>query len=423
MTAVKVYQIGVGDFGRYGFEKLVEMHNHLEAVDVELKGVCDTDFEKRDRAKKFAEANGIDVETFSDVDGMYDAAAKEEGTVMIYDAGPTETHAEHVYESLRYGFFHLAEKPPSMTRDEHIEERKLAEEKDVVWKVDFIERESPVVRKTLELLEGKEIDSIEVFRESTAGIQKMLQPVERAGVKGGDVLDKMIHEIYVLDFLDAAEAGDRFEFVSADCRFFMPKGIGSEKMMDIYGGYTESLDETVATAETKGYFESGDTDVRLHSGWLGLSKEARRAAEHVREKTGHTVLDMVFRAAGDSAFSSEEARFFIVKGERNLLGDMLNKKLFDLDTGEEIETPDLLHDQLYRVIEKTVKRAAGRDVEAISGDEIDTFMNAIFDVRDAAVENAGDFLESLEKAEYRVKQKVVQDAKILEDKEPGSIAG
>ncbi len=423
MTTVKVYHIGVGDFGRYGFEKLVEMHNHLEEIDVELKGVCDTDFDKRDAAKRFAEANGIEVETFADVDVMYDAAAQEDGTVMIYDAGPTETHAEHIYESLRYGFFHLAEKPPSMTRDEHIEERKLSEARDVVWKVDFIERESPVVRKATELLENAEIESIDVFRESTAGIQKMLQPVERAGVKGGDVLDKMVHEIYVLDFLEASGQEPELEFVNADCRFFMPKGIGSEKMMDIYGGYTETLDETVATAETKGYFESGDTDIRLHSGWLGLSKEARRAAEHVREATGHTVLNMEFRMAGDSAFSSEEARFFIVRGERNLMGDMLNNRLFDLDTGEELETPDLLHDQLYRVIEKTVKRAAGREVQTISADEIDTFMNAIFDVREAAIGNAGDFLEALEKAEYRVNQKVVQDAKILEDKEPGSIAG
>jgi len=44
VTALKVYQIGVGSFGKYGFEKLIELENEFETVDVELKGVCDSDF-------------------------------------------------------------------------------------------------------------------------------------------------------------------------------------------------------------------------------------------------------------------------------------------------------------------------------------------------------------------------------------------
>lgn len=412
MTELKVYQIGVGSFGRYGFEKLVEMHNHLEEVDVELAGVCEKDFDKLEAAEKFAAAHGIEVETFVKPEDMYQAA-EENGEVMVYDASPSDIHAYHIQESLQRNFFHLAEKPPSMTRENHLREKELARNRDVFYKVDFIERESPVVKKALELLKGEEIDSIKVFRESSVGAQKVLQPVERSGVVGGDILDNMVHEVYALDFLEAAGQEPGLELEGAHASYFMPKEPGSEKLMALDGGITKKICERTATGQSWAAFNASGARVELHSSWLGLSEEAEEEVRRIEKLTGHRVTDKSHTGAGDEAFVDEEARFFVVEGSRGLAGDMLHNKLYDLETGEELETPELMHDQLYRVIEKAVLSAAGRKVEDEIGEkEIDVLMNAIFDARDRTLQNAGDYLEELDDANSQLKRMIVEDLEI-----------
>lgn len=416
-----VYQIGVGDFGRYGFEKLIEIHRNFDRVDVKLEAFCDRDFDNAEKARKFAERNGIDVEEFTDVKEMYEKASGHEGKVMIYDAGPTEDHADNVYRSLRHGFFHLAEKPPSMTRKEHIKEKKLAEKENVMWKADFIERESPVVKKALELLEGKNIDRIEVFRESSVGIEKMLDPVARAGVKGGDILDKMSHEVYVLDMLEASGIEEKPEIQDAESKYFLPKKPGSEKLMAIHGGYTEEINEETATAMTSAAFNAEGADIRFNSSWLGPGRESRINAQKVRKITGHNLINKRFRELQEKAYPDEESRYFIVRGDRDLAGDMLNKKLFDLDTGEEVDLDYYLHDQLYRVIEKAVLQAADKESYSVNDKETDIFMNMLFDVRDKAVK--GDFLEERRKSLEKVDNMIVEDRKVLETEEHESLAG
>lgn len=415
MTDLRIYQVGLGSFGRYGFEKLVEMHNHLEEVDVKLCGVADKDFDRLEAAERFAESNGIDIETFTTDQELYDAASREEGDVMVYDAGPAEAHSSHIQRSLQEGFYHLTEKPPSLTRDGHLREKRLAEDSQVFYKVDFIERESPVVRRAIELLEDEDIESIKIFRESSAGVQKVLQPAERAGVKGGDVLDKMVHEVYVLDMLEAAGEEPALELEDAETRYFVPKQPGSERLMSIDGGVTREIDADAATGATKAAFRDGNARVELHSSWLGLSEEAEDAASRIQDATGEDVLERQYTRAGDAAFSSEEARFFIVEGSRSLAGDMLHRRLYDLDSGEELETPDLLHDQLYRVIERAVLAAKGETVDLEIGErEIDTFMTALFDARDRALENADDYLDELEAANERLQQLIVRDSELEE---------
>ncbi|MFB6265957.1 MAG: hypothetical protein ABEI07_02625, partial [Candidatus Nanohaloarchaea archaeon] len=306
----------------------------------------------------------------------------------------------------------LAEKPPSLRREQHLREKRLASSADVFYKVDFIERESPVVRKALDLLEGEEIDSLQVFRESSAGIQKALQPAERSGVKGGDVLDKMVHEVYVLDMLEAAGQEPELELEDAETRYLMPKKPGSEKFMSLDGGVTDTIGTDTATGMTKALYDVG-TSVELHSSWLGLSQEAEEAASQVKNATGAEMLERTYTAVDERAFADEEARFFVVEGSRRLAGDMLHKRLYDLETGEELETPDLLHDQLYRVIERAVLSACGMEVDVEIGEkEIDTFMEAVFDAREEAVESCGDYLEELDAANERMKKMVVEDTEV-----------
>ena len=403
MKEVKVFQIGLGSFGRHGFEKFVEMEKHYKDVDVELYGVSDSDFEKLDNAEKFAESQGLEIETFNSVEKIYREAEKQNSQdtkILIYDAGPTELHAEHIFRSLRNNFFHLAEKPPSMTREDHIKEKKLMLDNDVRFTVDFIERESPVVKKALELTEGKNIESIEAFRESSIGIQKMLQPVERMGVKGGAVLDKMSHEAYIMDFADVGE------LESIEKEFYMPFDVGSDSFMNIRSGKTSKIDEETAAGTCTARI-SGNTDVILHSSWLGVSERARTLGEELEELTGLNPVESDFRVLGEEGFLDEECRFFVLKGEKELFGDMLHKKLFNLETGEEIELKSTLHDQLYRVLESSVRCAAGLENNVLTEEEIDQYMNLIFDISEHYDEQ--DTFDALEASNSRVKERILDN--------------
>ena len=403
MKEVKVFQIGLGSFGRHGFEKFVEMEKHYKDVDVELYGVSDSDFEKLDNAEKFAESQGLEIETFNSVEKIYREAEKQnsqDAKILIYDAGPTELHAEHIFRSLRNNFFHLAEKPPSMTREDHIKEKKLMLDNDVRFTVDFIERESPVVKKALELTEEKNIESIEAFRESSIGIQKMLQPVERMGVKGGAVLDKMSHEAYIMDFADVGE------LESIEKEFYMPFDVGSDSFMNIRSGKTSKIDEETAAGTCTARI-SGNTDVILHSSWLGVSERARTLGEELEELTGLNPVESDFRVLGEEGFLDEECRFFVLKGEKELFGDMLHKKLFNLETGEEIELKSTLHDQLYRVLESSVRCAAGLENNVLTEEEIDQYMNLIFDISEHYEEQ--DTFDALEASNSRVKERILDN--------------
>ncbi len=425
MREVKIFQIGLGSFGRHGFEKFIEMENNLPEADVEFVGVADTDPEKLESAENFAETHNLEIETFHTAGELYQRAEEidsQENEILVYDAGPTQSHSNHIYESVHRGFYHLSEKPSSMTREEHIREKKLAEDRNVTWMVDFIERENPAVRKTLELLEDEDVEKIEVFRESSIGLQKLYNPVKRAGVKGGDILDKMTHEVYVLDFLEKLNGEFKLELQKAEPEVFMPKDFNSDKLMTTGGGYTETIEDNTATGMTYARFTSSETTVELNSSWLGLSEGAMHHAREVRNNIGEEILERDFVEQEDEAFLDEEARFFVTHGSRNLIGDMLHGRLYDLDKEEEIETRDYTHDQLYRVLENAVLEPAGLSENPVSEKETDVFMNAVFDVRDE-VTLEEDFYDELEKARDKIESLVIRDGKILENEESERIAG
>ena len=415
MNTVNVYQIGLGSFGRHGFEKLVSLHKDHREVDVQLQGVCDTDHDRLEAAEKFADTQGIEIETFTDVNNMYEEI-EEADEVLIYDAGPSETHSQHIYESLQREYYHLAEKPPSLSREDFLQEKKMAENHKVFWKTDFIERESPVVKKATELMEDRDIEQIRVFRESSAGVQKLLEPITRSGVKGGDILDKMVHEAYINDFLEASTSENSIKYQDRSINYFMPFRKNSDSLMTIRGSKTDDIDETVATAQTRALFQSDSTHIELNSSWIGLSDRCRTLAHAFEGEIGEEIIKSETRELNDSAYQDEEARFFVVEGEVNLLGDMLHNRLYDLDTAEKIEKADLLHDQLYRVLEKAVEDAADvRAAEVYTGEE---FLSALFDVRK---DLEGDFFEELEKSRRHLDSLIIDDKFIEINSETGTV--
>ena len=390
MSDVKVLQIGLGSFGRHGFDDLVGMVEGLDEVSMELIGVADRDPEALEKAERFAEQRGLEIETWRSVEEAYNAAegCDEPGSrVLVYDAGPSDLHFDHIVRSMRNDFYHLAEKPPSMTREQHIAEKHLQADSEVRFMVDFIERENPVVLEALKLVEDAE--SVEVFRESSIGVEKIEEPIDRLGVTGGCVLDKMSHEEYVQEFTEIGEL-EELE------KTYMPFDRSGEALMDVHGSKTRSVGKLAAEGKVKACFSGG---VTLHASWLGVSEEAENAVEGLDIDPINTEI----RTSGGKAFSFEEARFFIVRGERDLLGDMLNERLVDLDSGERVGVPDRERDQLYRALRSAVKEAAGIENRSIEKEDISRFMNKVFDVKEAgggeALEEASEGLEWVEAAE------------------------
>ncbi|PSH01505.1 MAG: hypothetical protein BRC26_03365 [Nanohaloarchaea archaeon QH_8_44_6] len=207
-----------------------------------------------------------------------------------------------------------------------------------------------------------------------------------------------------------------------ECRYFHPKNTEGERFTGVYSGHTHKINSETSTGMTQALFEADDTELELHSSWMGLSEEAMFASQSLEEKTDHKFFERDFSEMNGKAYVKEEARFFIIRGEKDLAGDMMSGRLFNLDTGEEIETENYLHDQLYRVLEKAVFHASGRDVEIISEKEIDIFMNAIFDIKDALGYDR-DYYSELEKAQEKIRSLIAEDRKVIEAEESEKIAG
>lgn len=410
---VHVFQIGCRDIGRIGFEQFLDLETYFP-LEVEFEGVYCKDFDAEDRAMKYAESQKKDVEFFNDIKELYSVAEDKKGSVLIYDAGPPHLHSRNIARSLEHGFHHLVEKPPSVTREEHIAERKLAANSPINYKVDFIERENPVVKKAVDIVDADDIENIEVFRESSFGVQKILQPVDFAHVKGGAVLDKMSNDIFILDLI-----GNKIEFEDAKIDYLMPKELGGEKILNSDGSGARKITEKTAVGKCKGVFSSGDINMELNASWLGLSDEARVWNRKISEKFAEEIVRSEHREIDGKGFQNEECRFFVIEGEKKLLCDLRSEKIYDLEKEETIEVPELPRDQLYRVLEKAVLDAAELEKYKINEDEVDDFMNCLFDVQDQC---SGDVFEEVDRSTERIRSLMSSDKKISDKIEAEGVA-
>jgi predicted dehydrogenase len=397
-----------------GFEKFLEFEDFFP-VDVVFEGVFCKDPGAAERAERFADSLDKDVEFFDGWRELYSAAEEVEGDVLVYDAGPVQLHSRNIMESLERGFHHLAERPPSVTREKHLSERKLASNTSVTFKVDFIERESPVVKKAERVLEEEDIEKIEVFRESSFGVQKVLDRVDFAHIRGGCVLDKLSNDIYILDFL-----GNGLEFENAEITLLMPEKLGSGKVLRTDGSASVEIGDDTAIGKCKGVFSSGDAEVEMYASWLGVGEKAREWSQEIDDAFGEEILEMRHAEVSGKGFRSQEARFFTVKGSRNLLGDLINRRLYDLDSGEKLDLPEFPRDQLYRVLERAVLDAAGIDVKAVEEEEIDVFMNSLFDLQEA--EKDFELDDAVENATRRIRSLMLPNKKFQDESRVEGIA-
>lgn len=400
MSNLKIYQIGLIDHGRNGFEKLIEITQEKDSK-AEFEGIFSDDSELED-ALKFAESNNTEIKTFGDLEKLFQDALQYEN-VLIYDAGPVSERRDIIQQCRRFDFSYLGEKPPTMSKNEHLKIRELSNRKNFVWMVDNVEKENLSVINAAKAIKDLKIESIQVFRESTAGVLRIYDPVQFQNVQGGDILDKMMHESYVQNFLN-----EELEIEDIEIEAFMPKGPNSDSFMTTHGSKVNKINQETATARTCLKLRSGDVYVELNSSWIGVSEKAFEAAREIQEKTGHDILETGIRNIGEDVISFEEARFFIIRGEKDLAGDLNSQQLYNLDKGEKIDEATRIHDPMYRVMRKAVQNALNHKKPDLS--EENRFIETIFEARERGIRQklGSDDYEELDKARSMIKELVLE---------------
>ena len=422
MKDVLVYQIGCGTFGRHGLRKFFELEKDLN-VNLKVEGVCDVDSSARKLAERIAGEFGRRIKTFAYTYDMYRDAyekQKEGHAILIYDASPSHLHASHFIKSMHHNFFHIAEKPLAMTKEEFTQVKMASKTYQKPILCDFIESENEVVLTAINYLEQHKssIKSIEIFRECSIGIQKILHPEHRLAVTGGDILDKLCHEIYLFDFVEANRSRViDVKVLDASARYLMINSLTDEHFLDIYGAKTEKIsaeNPLTATAQSKikcaAYLSSREkVPIILHSSWFGVSEEGKRISELIKKGTGKCVIEK--KAITDAhRFYYENLRLFVVAcDDFALYGDMKNKRLIVNRRGkwEEIELLKFEGDQLYRILKNAVLVAAGIEKPKIKMHHIDLIHRIVFGGMEIALKKkVGCEKTEMEKAKKYVEGKL-----------------
>ena len=177
-------RFGVVGLGRMGL-------NHIRVLTLlkgaEIRCVCDSDIEARERIAGSLGASGVGEieEMFGDIDALVIAS-------------PTVTHAEYVKRSADSVRNIFVEKPIADTLEAAVELEKLALDKGLNLQVGFIERFNPAVQQLKKVLDGSDhVVSVDFTR--TNKISARITDVDV-------ILDLMIHDIDLAMYLNGPVA-------------------------------------------------------------------------------------------------------------------------------------------------------------------------------------------------------------------------
>ena len=396
--SLKVLQIGYRGIGRKGLKALQKLENS-EEVELEVVGLCENDFEKLEEAKKEHRESGI--EFFSDTETAYSEMDGFEDPVMIYDSGKVDNRSDNLFRSVEHGFYHLTEKPPALERDQHLSQASL---ESAMWKIDYLEQENPVIEKTKQLIENREIDSLEVFRVSSSGIQKYLAPVKFSDLKGGSLMNQLLHEKYVLNILENSSNQIRLDEYDLEAGF--QPYFNKKKLQTVYNNPTTKVGSETATARLTISMDK-DPELKLHTCWLGSSEKLKDRVDELEDDLDHEIISSEPRELKEEVYLDQTARFFVLRGEKNLLGDLLNRKLFDLNKNQEIDLPEHETSELYRSMKKAAEDALNKNLNgSVKGK---TFLDFVFDVKEDL--DGGSYLEEYNRSMELLERKIGRNKK------------
>lgn len=144
-------------FGRMGITHYSILNTHPS---VKVAAIADTSRTMRSILKKY-----LPVETFSDHREMIDRTPLD----FVVVSTPTESHADVIKVSLEHGLNVFTEKPLAMTPDESASILELAERKQLVNQVGYVNRFNEVFMEVKRLLESDVIGELKGFTSEMYG--------------------------------------------------------------------------------------------------------------------------------------------------------------------------------------------------------------------------------------------------------------
>lgn len=382
MKKVYIYQIGCGTFGQIGFERLLQLSKRYDFV--EFRGIAEINPERREFARNKAKKYGFDIKVFDHTFEMYQDALclKKKGNIFIYDVSPSVLHYSHLLKSMKFGFWHLTEKPPALTKEEFKVELKLPKK----WNCEFIEEENEAVLTAINYIKRNnlKIKSLKIFRESSIGLQKILG-TNRRSVGGDSILDKSIHETYILLFLEASKQRAKdIKLTKVKINYLMIDSLNNNEFLNIFGEKQKELTKDIAVAEgiIEGFIKTDKKiPFKLYSSWLGISEKGRKINKELKKLTNYDFI--IKKRVEGMKIPYEDFRVFIIECCSAILyGEMKNKKLFVKRNGKirKLKLINLEEDQLYRVLKNFI--FAVKREKPISLENRNKFLKIIFESRE-----------------------------------------
>jgi len=197
--------IGIGYEGFRGFISLLTIEEALRNEGIEIGGVIviEPDPDRKKDCERISKVLFFPVELFSSLDEFFyfierkrDDFLKKFNCLIFYDASPTKWHSKNLKRIYTYNLsipiYYFGEKPIS-TDKLQLHVRLSGEE----FYCNFTELQNSAYLTLRNYLDETnfQINSLKFWRASSIGFQKLIDPTQRAGITGGALEDKGIHDI------------------------------------------------------------------------------------------------------------------------------------------------------------------------------------------------------------------------------------
>lgn len=263
--------------------------------------------------------------------------------VMVYDAAPPSVRPKNIQklrEKLPPGSVILAEKPLALSLAEAA--AALAGPEPVLG--DFLEVANPAFVAACQYLRGRPVRRLTFWRASTIGLDLLTGRVRRAGVQGGSLLDKAVHD---LALIGALVGPGETEVRQAVALAWMSTpggglmGLDGRPLDGTWPSRPPDPDGDGGPADAAFYLELGlprpwgTVGARVLSGWIGVTG-SQPGSEILRELQGlgFQPEDVVWTRsvqAADGRQGAEEVRLAIIEaeGDVTLVVDLLRPRVWE----------------------------------------------------------------------------------------------
>ncbi len=180
----------------------------LDGIQLELEALVDVQVKAHEAIESLLQALVLEPrqkKPFVSLAECLSTLQSGDKSYLVYDASPSTLHLPHLILCCKEGFHYLGEKPLVMDpcelmvlRDEIANPARASR-----IMVDFIETHSSptcIVASQMKKQAARPTQ-VELCREGSGGLKKLLFPSARKGIAGGAILDKAVHDLSILHAL------------------------------------------------------------------------------------------------------------------------------------------------------------------------------------------------------------------------------